>query len=92
MKSLIYILAGASIVAAPVASFAQQNEPLTRAAVRDQLVQLEAAGYKPDLNDKYYPKDIQAAEARVAAQSAAAQAGINGYGPAINGSSQSGAQ
>jgi len=70
----------------PVASFAQSNQPVTRAQVRAELVQLEKAGYNPATANKYdYPAEIQAAEARVAAQNAATS-----YGPVGNGSSQSG--
>jgi hypothetical protein len=69
MKSLIKTIAVAVVIAAPVASFAQSNHPLTRAQVRAELVQLEKAGYNPILAaNVHYPADIQAAEARVAAQ------------------------
>ncbi|MGF6774768.1 hypothetical protein P3T18_007289 [Paraburkholderia sp. GAS199] len=92
MKSLIQAVALAVILAAPVASFAQSEQPLTRAEVKAQLSQIEAAGYNPARAvDSTYPADIQAAEARVAAQnSATAQADTTGYGPAANGSSQTG--
>jgi Ni/Co efflux regulator RcnB len=69
MKSLIYTVVAASVVAAPFASFAQSNEPLTRAQVQDELVQLEKAGFKPvKPHDADYPARIQAAQARVAVQ------------------------
>jgi len=72
MKSLIQAVAIAAVLATPVASFAQSNQPLTRAEVRAQLVQIEQAGYSPARGrDPYYPTDIQAAEARVAAGSTA---------------------
>jgi hypothetical protein len=57
----------ALIVSAPIAVFAQSTQPLTRADVRNQLVQIEKAGYDPSRPDPYYPKNLQAAEARVAA-------------------------
>lgn len=86
MKSIVKAVTLAALVAAPVVSFAQQsNQPLTRAQVRAELVQLERAGYRPEVNDRYYPQDIQAAEARVAEQN-----GTSGYGPGAAGSSQSG--
>jgi hypothetical protein len=89
MKSLIKAVAVALVLAAPVASFAQSNQPLTRAQVRAELVQLEKAGYNPTTaNDYDYPANIQAAEARVAAQNGAAQ--NSGYGPSVSGASQSG--
>ena len=88
MKSLIKAVAIAVVLAAPVASFAQSNQPLTRAQVKAQLVQLEKAGFNPALvNDAAYPANIQAAEARVAAQNSAA----TGVGGAVSGSSGSGA-
>jgi len=88
MKSLIKAVAIAVVLAAPVASFAQSNQPLTRAEVKAQLVQLEKAGYNPALvNDAAYPSDIQAAEARVAAENSATR----GVGGAVSGSSDSGA-
>ncbi len=69
MKSIIKSVALALAIAAPVVSFAQSNQPVTRAQVRAELVQLEKAGYSPIRGaDPYYPTDIQAAEARVAAQ------------------------
>jgi hypothetical protein len=89
MKSLLYTAIAASILAIPVVSFAQQsNAPITRAQVRAELIQIEQAGYTPGRRDPNYPEDIQAAQARVAA----AQAQTSSYGPAVNGSSQSGHQ
>ncbi|SDD49511.1 DUF4148 domain-containing protein [Paraburkholderia lycopersici] len=88
MKSLIKAVALAAVLAAPVVSFAQSqgsNGPVTRAQVRNELAQLEAAGYRPSANDLYYPNDLQKAEARVNAQT-------GGYGPATSGSSQSGSR
>jgi hypothetical protein len=87
MKSLIKAVALAVAIAAPVASFAQSNQPLTRAEVRAQLVQLEKAGYNPSIsNDPTYPANIQAAEARVAAENGS----TSGVGGAVSGSSESG--
>ncbi|SRR5258708_26254644 len=87
MKSLIQAVVVAAVLATPVASFAQSNQPVTRAQVRAELVQLEKAGYDPFRNDRYYPADIQAAEARVVAQNGA----TSGVGGVVNGSSASGA-
>ncbi|HXZ10152.1 MAG TPA: DUF4148 domain-containing protein [Paraburkholderia sp.] len=88
MKSLINAVAIAVVLAAPVASFAQSTQPVTRAEVKAQLVALEKAGYNPAfVNDAAYPGDIQAAEARVAAQNSA----TTGVGGAVSGSSGSGA-
>jgi hypothetical protein len=77
-------------LAAPVASFAQSNQPVTRAQVRAELVQLEKAGYQPGHADPHYPADIQAAQARVDAQNGTAQAAASGFGGVLNGSSQVG--
>ncbi|WNC95101.1 DUF4148 domain-containing protein [Paraburkholderia sp. FT54] len=91
MKSLVSAVALASALAAPAVSFAQQsNGPVTRAQVRDELVQLEKAGWRPAMgmgNNPNYPAGIQAAEARVAAQNGVASS----YGGAVSGSSASGA-
>ncbi|MGU7778854.1 DUF4148 domain-containing protein [Burkholderia sp. PU8-34] len=54
------------------AAMAQSPAPLTRAQVMEELYRLEAAGYNPSAGDEGdYPADIQAAEAKVAAQQAA---------------------
>ncbi|WP_395063841.1 DUF4148 domain-containing protein [Paraburkholderia silvatlantica] len=86
MKSLLKAAVLAAIVAVPAAAFAQaqpQQQPVTRAEVRADLAQLRAAGYDPS-DWMHYPENIQAAEAKVAAQRATA------YGPSTNGTSQSG--
>ncbi|ABE35242.1 hypothetical protein DR64_6042 [Paraburkholderia xenovorans LB400] len=86
MKSLIQAVVVAAALAAPVAVFAQSNQPLTRAQVRAELVELEQAGYSPARGeDPTYPADIQAAEAKVAARHAA-----SGFGGAPGGSSDAG--
>ena len=92
MKSLISAVVVAAALAAPAFAFAQQsNAPLTRAQVRAELVQLEKAGYNPNLADPTYPANIQAAEARVNAQTVAQAAPqSNDYGSVAAGSSQSG--
>jgi len=90
MKSLIQAVVVAAVLAAPVASFAQSNQPVTRAQVRAELIQLEKAGYQPNRADPYYPADIQAAQARVNAQNGIAQPAASAYGGVGSGSSQSG--
>jgi hypothetical protein len=90
MKALISAVVLAATIAAPVASFAQSNQqPLTRAEVRADLVRLEKAGYDPLSDRQTYPKNIQAAEARVQAQNVA-QADTTGYGVQTTGTSQAG--
>jgi hypothetical protein len=77
MKSLVQAVVIAATLAAPVAVFAQSNQPLTRAQVREQLVQIEKAGYNPSRsNPNEYPANVQAAEARIAAQNSAV-GGVN---------------
>ena len=85
MKSIIKTAVLAALIAAPLASFAQSNQPVTRAEVREQLAQLEKAGYNP--NDwMHYPENIQRAEDIVAQQNA----GNTAYGGVSNGTSQAG--
>ncbi|CAD6554169.1 MULTISPECIES: DUF4148 domain-containing protein [Paraburkholderia] len=84
MKSLVQAVVIAAALAAPVAVFAQSNQPVTRAQVRADMVQVEKAGFNPARsNPNEYPANVQAAEARVAAQNSAV-GGVN------NGSSQAG--
>jgi hypothetical protein len=90
MKALISAVVVAAALVAPVASFAQSNQPLTRAEVRAQLVQLEKAGYDPIGEHVDYPANLQAAQARIDAQNGTAQAVNSGYGAPIAGTSQSG--
>jgi hypothetical protein len=86
MKSLIQAAVVAAALATPVVVFAQANQPLTRAQVRAELVQLEKAGYHlGDGDNTTYPAQIQAAEAKVAAQNAST--GVGGVG---SGSSDAG--
>ncbi|WP_277184542.1 DUF4148 domain-containing protein [Caballeronia sp. BR00000012568055] len=92
MKSLISAVAVAAALVAPALAFAQQSDaPLTRAQVRAELVQLEKAGYNPNINDPSYPANLQAAEARVNAQAVAqTSTQSSDYGSVATGSSQSG--
>jgi hypothetical protein len=86
MKSLIQAVVVAAALAAPVAVFAQSNQPVTRAQVRAELVQLEQAGWHPAAGaDPHYPDDLLAAEAKVATQNSA-----TGVGGSTNGSSDAG--
>ncbi|WP_322028567.1 DUF4148 domain-containing protein [Paraburkholderia sp. J76] len=90
MKAL-KLLAVAALAAAPALSFAQSNEPVTRAQVRAELVQLQNAGYNPAADETQYPRNIQAALARVEASQVAQQAGAASYGGMTAGSSDAGA-
>ncbi len=100
MKSLIYAMVAASVLATPLASMAQTgaNQPVTRDQVRQDLIRLEQAGYEPRANDINYPASIQAAEARAygtsgqaVADTSATGAETSGYGGVAGQSEQSGA-
>ncbi|MEM5313098.1 DUF4148 domain-containing protein [Paraburkholderia sp. JHI869] len=87
MKSLGQTFVILTIMAAPVVAYAQSNTAVTPEQVRAELIQLEQAGYRPgDGDNTNYPADIQAAEARVAAQN-----GASSYGGMVGGASASGA-
>jgi hypothetical protein len=92
MKSLICLTLAASVLAGPASVFAQTTSgPVTRAQVRAELVRLEQAGYSPSMGeDPNYPADIQAAEAKIAAQDNARLAADAVGGVAQGGSSQTG--
>jgi hypothetical protein len=92
MNTIAKALISFAVVAAPTFAFAQsQNAPLTRAQVKAELVQLEQAGYAPASGDNAsYPTDIQAAEAKVAAQQNMNQTN-QAYGGTQSGGADSGA-
>ncbi|WP_250475692.1 DUF4148 domain-containing protein [Caballeronia sp. GAFFF1] len=83
MKIATIIIAAA--LAIPAASSFAQSQPVTRAQVKAELIQLERAGYNPAMDRATYPAQIQAAEAKVAAQN-----GQTSYGGVADGSSASG--
>jgi hypothetical protein len=82
---VIQSLIVAAAVALPAFSFAQSNQPITRADVRAQLVELQKAGYDPASDQTQYPQNIQAAQARVDAAK-----GLTAYGASVSGGSASG--
>jgi hypothetical protein len=85
---LVQSLVVAAVLAIPaVSSFAQSNQPVTRAEVKAQLAQIEKAGYNPTGDQTHYPSNIQAAQARVNAENGVA----NGFGGVADTSSASGA-
>jgi hypothetical protein len=89
MRTLLKALALTLTFTVPTISFAStSNAPVTRAEVRAELVQLEHAGYKPSRTQ--YPADIQAAEARVAAQNHDVANASTAYGGTTSGTSQVG--
>ncbi|KML63063.1 hypothetical protein VL15_00965 [Burkholderia cepacia] len=76
MKTYIAVLMMIGVIVGQSA-FAQSAAPLTRAQVREELMRLEAAGYDPSKGDDgEYPADIQAAQAKVAAQDQARMAAL----------------
>ncbi|WP_322013875.1 DUF4148 domain-containing protein [Paraburkholderia sp. J12] len=87
MKALATLALAVCALSAPVLSFAQSNAPVTRAEVRAKLIQLEKAGYNPNTDGSNYPEDIQAAEAKVAAEQANSAVG----GSTMSGTSAAGA-
>lgn len=71
MNNLIRAVLLSCALSAPIVAFAKTADGMvTRADVRADLVRVERAGYRPISNDPNYPEDIQAAEAKVAAQQA----------------------
>jgi hypothetical protein len=71
MKALVFLtLAFSAITIDPALSFAQStSSQRTRAQVRADVIRVEQAGYRMGPgNDPYYPADVQAAEAKVAAE------------------------
>jgi hypothetical protein len=78
-KSFASVISAAALVgvtalfAGNASAQTAQQAPITRAQVKAQLAELEAAGYRPGGDDVYYPDDIQAAEQRVQAAHAARQ-------------------
>ncbi|MDQ7978443.1 DUF4148 domain-containing protein [Paraburkholderia sp. SARCC-3016] len=96
MKSIKHVAAVAALVATPLAAFAQQtyapaNNSLTRAEVRQDLIDVQRAGYNQSVGDQTsYPREAQAAEARIGAQQIRAAEASSGYGGVMPGSSASG--
>ncbi|AZQ55002.1 DUF4148 domain-containing protein [Burkholderia cenocepacia] len=89
MKSIVATIAtvaatATALLAVPTASYAQSSHStLTRAQVRQELLDLESVGYNPTIGDgDSYPDDIVAAQERLAAKRLAEQKNAEaGYGP-----------
>jgi uncharacterized protein DUF4148 len=89
MKSLVHIVVAACALTATSLAFAQTSiDPITRAEVRADLVQVEQAGYQPATNQREFPQNIQAADAKLAAQQNSTAAAVGGV--AMPGSSAAG--
>ncbi|MGV2292249.1 DUF4148 domain-containing protein [Trinickia sp. YCB016] len=90
MKSITKAVVIAAVISAPVVTFGQSSSQLTRADVRAELADVEKAGYTPQ-DSIHYPENLQAAEAKVSAQRAVAQATeAKSYGGQAGASTQSG--
>ncbi|MFM0736304.1 DUF4148 domain-containing protein [Paraburkholderia xenovorans] len=82
--ALLFTSAGVYAQTAP----ASGTHQVTRAEVRHELEELEAAGYNPSQGeDENYPADIQEAERKVAAMHAAQANASIGNQPAMQGMS-----
>lgn len=69
MKSLVCLALASGALASTVVGFAQSTAPVTPAQVHAELIRLEQAGYHVgDGDETTYPAQIQAAEAKIAAQ------------------------
>jgi hypothetical protein len=75
---LVQSLVVAALVAVPALSFAQSSQPVTRAEVKAELVQLHQAGYSPASDYTQYPANLQAALTRVSAENGAAASAVGG--------------
>jgi hypothetical protein len=90
MKIVVCLALAMSALASPVVSFAQSSAPVTREQVRADLIRLEKAGYHVgDGDDTTYPAEIQAAEAKIAAEDGQ-QVANNAVGGATSGTSAAG--
>jgi mitochondrial fission protein ELM1 len=91
MKTLACLVLAIGALASPVVSFAQSTAPVTRAQVRAELIRLEQAGYHVgDGDHNTYPAQIQAAEAKIAAEDSQQAANNAAGGTTINGTSAAG--
>ncbi|MEM5389984.1 DUF4148 domain-containing protein [Paraburkholderia phymatum] len=76
MKLIANAAALSAALLLPLAASAQSTAPLTREQVRQQVIEIENAGYNPSTSDSTaYPENIQAAQRRLDALKAR-----DGYG------------
>src|SRR5246127_2494371 len=88
MKALVKAVLIACALSASTFAFPKPaNAPVTRAEVKADLVRVEQAGYRPAAKDPNYPADIQAADAKIAAQDQTPGAASIGGAP-MTGASQ----
>lgn len=84
MKSLFYAVVATTALSASFGAFAQSSVSTTRAQVNEDLVQLEKAGYKPEISDVHDPQALHDAQAR------ASSADEAGYGAQASTGSRAG--
>jgi hypothetical protein len=92
MNLIKQVAIAVAVVATSATAFAQTAEqpgdPATRAEVKQDLRNVESAGYDPAASDHTtYPEQVQAVERRVAEQ----QGQTEGYGGVMPGTASSGA-
>jgi hypothetical protein len=68
VKKLLLICALISLTSYAAVADAQTNQQLTRAQVKQELIEMEQAGYDPGGNQLDYPANLQAARERVEAE------------------------
>lgn len=91
MKTLAFLVLASCALSSPVVSFAQSAGPVTRAQVRAEMIRLEQAGYHVgDGDSTTYPTQIQAAEAKIAAQDSQQPGNSDVGGTTNDGTSASG--
>ena len=91
IKTLAFVSIAIAALGGPALCFAQTTAPLTRAEVKADLIRVEQAGYDPASGDGvYYPANIQAAEAKVAAEQATHTLNDAAGGTTLTGTSAAG--
>jgi hypothetical protein len=91
MKLVKHVAILAAVTGISAAAYAQtavqQNRPLTRGEVKQDLRNVESQGYRPGDGDRTgYPQNVQAAERHLSKQQGQAE----GYGGVTNGTTASG--
>ena len=87
-RSLIASVLFLAALSGPEISFAQSNQVVTRATVKQELADLRNVGYVPSDDQNQYPRAIQAAEQKLAGGGLTVQ---NSYGSSDSGRSESSA-
>lgn len=85
MKLVQSLVIAAALAIPAVASFAQSSPSISRAEVKAELVELQKAGYNPVADRTQYPRNIQAAQARLNAETGSVSA-YGGVADTVSGS------